>query len=277
MADVLTGVEIPGYFATRSHSDVLSGMSELKGELRRETERMNAKMGIVEAQMRLVLKLLRRNNKINDIDPEIGMQLDELMQYDQQEGEEDEDTEWFVADAHGWKEEPPRRDSRLHTKNTGSSSGNSMASVETIPHQQLIQSGSPTDKKPSEDTKPTKVLPQKTSESSKTQKASTVTTAPSKGFGADLKKRKKPEETAPNKSHTIVDVEKDSSRKVSQNTKPAIKKEVPNVRKEAVLPEKSGSTTTTADKKGRKAPPLPPRKSLKKGKSVDEDLETIDL
>ncbi|XP_066936219.1 potassium voltage-gated channel subfamily H member 1-like [Clytia hemisphaerica] len=271
MSDVLTGVEGPGYFATRSHSDVLSGMSELKGELRRETERMNAKMGIVEAQMRLVLKLLRRNNKINDIDPEIGMQLDELMQYDEQEGGEEEDTEWFVADAHGWKEEPPRRDSRLQTKNTGSSSGNSMASVETIPHQQLIQSTSPTDKKASEENKPTQVLPKKTSEISKTQKASTVTTAPSKGFGADLKKKKKPEEQV--KSHTVVEVEKDSSQKTSQNMKPAIKKEVSNVRNEAVLPDKGSSSNT----KERKAPPIPPRKSLRRGKSKDEDFETINL
>ena len=112
-----------------NHADVLGGMSELKGELRRETERMNAKMGVVEAQMRLVLKLLRRNNKITDIDPEIGMQLDELMDYDDTKkrsshssshhkpGEDDvDDTEWFVADAQGWKDGPESRGT------TGSSS-----------------------------------------------------------------------------------------------------------------------------------------------------------
>ena len=105
---------------TSNNADVLSGMSELKGELRRETERMNSKMGVVEAQMRLVLKLLRRNNKINDIDPEIGMQLDELMYYDNQQqplhvDEVDNDMEWFVADAQGWKDGPSR-------ETTGSSS-----------------------------------------------------------------------------------------------------------------------------------------------------------
>lgn len=83
-------------------SDVLAGMSELKGELRRETERMNSKMGVVEAQMILVLKLLRRNNTI-DVDPEIGMRLNQLESVENI----DEAGEWFVADSQGWKEIPP--------------------------------------------------------------------------------------------------------------------------------------------------------------------------
>lgn len=97
---------------------MLSGMSELKGELRRETERMNAKMGVVEAQMRLVLKMLRRNNKI-DLDPEIGLQLDELMTYEggSQGGQDDgEEFEWFVADSHGWKQ-PPSSAEKPNTAN----------------------------------------------------------------------------------------------------------------------------------------------------------------
>lgn len=83
-------------------SDVLAGMSELKGELRRETERMSSKMGVVEAQMILVLKLLRRNNTI-DVDPEIGMRLNQLESVENI----DEAGEWFVADSQGWKEIPP--------------------------------------------------------------------------------------------------------------------------------------------------------------------------
>ena len=80
--------------------EVLSGMSEIKGELRRETERMNSKMGVVEAQMRLVLKLLRGQNKLN-IDPEIGLQLNELMSSG--EDIDEDDGEWFIADSKGWK------------------------------------------------------------------------------------------------------------------------------------------------------------------------------
>lgn len=64
--------------------DVLSGFDELKGELRRETARMNSKMSVLETQMRIVLRLLRKNNKIN-VDPEIGYQLNELMTYDESE------------------------------------------------------------------------------------------------------------------------------------------------------------------------------------------------
>lgn len=82
-------------------SDVLTGMSELKGELRRETERMNAKMGVVEAQMRLVLKLLRSQHRINEVDPEIGLRLNELMTSEQTIDECN--VEWSVADASGWK------------------------------------------------------------------------------------------------------------------------------------------------------------------------------
>lgn len=87
-----------------TNSDVLSGMSELKGELRRETEQMNAKMGVVEAQMRLVLKMIRRNYSI-DLVPEIGLQLDDLMtcNNDSPRKDDEEESEWFVADSHEWK------------------------------------------------------------------------------------------------------------------------------------------------------------------------------
>ena len=42
-----------------SDSEVLSGLHELKGEVSREIEIMNAKMGIVEEQISLVLRLLQ--------------------------------------------------------------------------------------------------------------------------------------------------------------------------------------------------------------------------
>ena len=79
--------------------NLAAGLSQLKGELRRETERMNSKLGVVEAQIRLVLKLLRRKNKI-DIDPEIG-QIDSITSHE--ENIDDDDVEWFVADSKGWK------------------------------------------------------------------------------------------------------------------------------------------------------------------------------
>ena len=59
--------------------DVLALMGELKKELRVETERMNSKMGVVEAQMRIILKLLRKQ-KNNAVDVESGIRLEELMQ-----------------------------------------------------------------------------------------------------------------------------------------------------------------------------------------------------
>ena len=112
-------------------SDVLTGMSELKGELRRETERMNAKMGIVEAQMRLVLKLLRSQHKINDVDPEIGLQLNELMTNEQTI--DDCNVEWSVADATGWKVD--------HYKNCYSESNDGFEDSE-IEINDSLQSGS---------------------------------------------------------------------------------------------------------------------------------------
>lgn len=114
--DGLTAIEYQGSSST--NSDVLFGMSELKGEMRRETEQMNAKMGVVEAQMRLVLKMLRRNNKIK-LDPEIGLKLDELMEYDGDSPHNDdgEEFEWFVADSHGWKEQPPTTGEGSHNSN----------------------------------------------------------------------------------------------------------------------------------------------------------------
>ena len=67
---------------SQHNMDVQSGFDELKGELRRETARMNSKMGVLETQMRIVLRLLRKNNKI-DVDPEIGYQLNEWMTDDE--------------------------------------------------------------------------------------------------------------------------------------------------------------------------------------------------
>ena len=67
---------------TMSNSmDVLTLMGELKQELRVETERMNSKMGVVEAQMRIILKLLRKQK--SNVDVEAGIRLEELMQDDE--------------------------------------------------------------------------------------------------------------------------------------------------------------------------------------------------
>lgn len=79
---------------SQHNMDVQSGFDELKGELRRETARMNSKMGVLETQMRIVLRLLRKNNKI-DVDPEIGYQLNEWMKDDESEA-----SSWVKA----WKE-----------------------------------------------------------------------------------------------------------------------------------------------------------------------------
>lgn len=102
----------------KTHVDLLAGMSELKGELRRETERMNSKMGVVEAQMRLVLKLLRRQNKI-DVDPEIGSQLNELSK-SFEDDIDDTAVEWFVADSSGWKKGPPSTQQRQRVRKSSS-------------------------------------------------------------------------------------------------------------------------------------------------------------
>ena len=82
-----------------SHADALSGteantarMSELQGELKRETERMNAKVGLIEAQMRLILKLLRRHNKI-DPDPEVGFDRFEQFEYTEKLAERSGETD----------------------------------------------------------------------------------------------------------------------------------------------------------------------------------------
>ena len=63
----------PGAVAVDVNESGTSRMNELQGELKRETERMNAKVGLIEAQMRLILKLLRRHNKV-DPDPEVGLE-----------------------------------------------------------------------------------------------------------------------------------------------------------------------------------------------------------
>lgn len=92
----LTHSDSNNTFAENSqhNMDVQSGFDELKGELRRETARMNSKMGVLETQMRIVLRLLRKNNKI-DVDPEIGYQLNEWMKDDESEA-----PSWVKA----WKE-----------------------------------------------------------------------------------------------------------------------------------------------------------------------------
>jgi len=180
-------------------------MSELKGELRRETERMNAKMGVVEAQMRLVLKLLRRNNKINDIDPEIGMQLNELMQHNGTlEEENEEDLEWFVADSQGWKDEPP----------TTSSSGRtgSRKSHSTTPHHKVIMS---TAKKPEEVKRPISARP------NDQEKVIGNMDNVKKGYALDMK------------PHTVVDMTKKKNKPAAlsrqSNRLPSAKESKPNV------------------------------------------------
>ena len=49
---------------SQHNMDVQSGFDELKGELRRETAGMNSKMGVLETQMRIVLRLLRKNSEL---------------------------------------------------------------------------------------------------------------------------------------------------------------------------------------------------------------------
>lgn len=256
--------------ASANNADVLGGMSELKGELRRETERMNAKMGVVEAQMRLVLKLLRRNNKINDIDPEIGMQLDELMHYDNPQhphlDDVDDDTEWFVADAKGWKDGPSRGTT------SSSRASNNKPAVSTSSHSRVVEVASklkpaattPSKQTPVESMKKASIADQKTVNAKKLSTAnSNNTRAKSNDAVIDI----------PNKSLSTAS-------KTSTTTKPPANK-VSTTSQKPSVPSKNESTSSQQAVAGKKPAPKARDDPKAKGKHnntfEDEDFETIVL
>ena len=241
--------------ATANNADVLGGMSELKGELRRETERMNAKMGVVEAQMRLVLKLLRRNNKINDIDPEIGMQLDELMHYDNPQNphldDVDDDTEWFVADAKGWKDGPSRG-------TTGSSRASTNKPVSTSSHSRVLEVTSKM--KPAAPSKPTPV--ENIKKVSTDQKPVT-----------NVKKSSTATNTGAKPKDAVIDIpnKPSSSSRTSTTSKPSVSSKSLTTSQKPSVPPKKDSAHAANNKK--------PDTKTSKGKDnntfEEEDFETI--